>query len=258
MSRGIGIVLYGGEGLGKTSWALQWAQLGSLRILNAGEIGYYDLEMVGEVLPNTTSVDTSSYEQLEKEVIHSTEDVLVVDSLKGVENLIFDYVCRTQFSSNWEDFGAYWKGQRINSPPVMDRWLDRLSRQLAAGRHVILIGHVATATLPNTMGADYLSHVILLDDGDKGGMRSSVMRWAPNVLFLNIDLAITRATETARDKTVMEGKAADSDNRFIYTTKSPGHAAKNKLHLPPIVPMGASAEEGFNNFIKSLPKAVQL
>ena len=258
--RGIGVVLYGGEGLGKTSWALQWAALGSLRILSAGEIGFEDLEMVGEVPPGCTNTVVDSFEELDKETVNSTEDILVVDSLMGVQNLVFDYVCRTEFSNNKEDFTSYWKGQRINSPPVFEKWLNRLSRQLAAGRHVIIIGHMFTTSLPNTMGADYLSHVVSLDDGDKGGMRSVLMRWAPNVLFLNIDVAITRATEKGIGNErgiVFEGKADDRDQRFFYTTKAPGHQAKNKLQLPPVISAGGSAQEAFNNFIAKLPATVR-
>jgi hypothetical protein len=138
--------------------------------------------------------------------------------------------------------------------------LNRLAMHLAQGRNVIIIGHVVTAQLPNTLGADYQSHVVALDDGDKGGLRSTLMRWAPNVFFINIDVAITRATEKglgADRNVVMAGKAADRDSRIMYTVKAPGHAAKNKLSLPPVISCGDSAEEGFNNFIKALPQHIK-
>lgn len=216
--------------------------------------------MVDEIPPGVTNVDVQDFEDLDEEVRTCTEDVLIVDSMKGVENMIFDFVCRTQFKNNWDGFMDYWKGPRIHSPPVLERWLDRMSRHLARGCHVILIGHVATTELPNTMGADYQSHVLLMDDGDKGGMRSSVMRWAPNVLFMNISVEIEQSTKkgTGTERNIVkEGKAADIDNRILYTTKSPGHAAKNKLHLPPIIPLGKSAEEGFDNFVSSLPEKLR-
>jgi hypothetical protein len=258
--RGIGIVIYGGEGLGKTSWATQWANLGTVKVISAGEIGFDDLKMVGEIPANCTNVNVDNFEELDHETINTSEDTLVIDSLVGVQNMIFDFVCRTQFEGNYNSFMDYWRGPRMYAPPVFEKWIDRLSRHLAYGRNVIIIGHMSTVTLPNTMGADYLSHVIALDDGDKGGMRSSLMRWAPNVLFLNIDVAITRATQKgsgSERNIVMGGKADDRDNRMLYTIKSPGHAAKNKLHLPPVINMGASAQAGFDNFIKALPKVIK-
>lgn len=260
MRRGVGIGLYGGEGLGKTSWAVQWALLGSVKVMSLGEIGYLDLELGDEIPPGCRNVQINNFEELDKETVNATEDILVYDSLMGVQSAIFDYVCRTQFDSDWSKFTDYWKGQRIYSPPVFEKWLSRLSAHLAAGRHVIIIGHMLTDTLPNTLGADYKSHVIALDEGDKGGMRSVFMRWAPNVFFLNINIDIQRVTEEgtrANKGMVIEGKAYDRDQRVLYTVKAPGHAAKNKLQLPPVISMGDSAKQGFENFIKALPEHIR-
>jgi hypothetical protein len=258
--RGIGIVLYGGEGLGKTSWAVQWAALGSVKVISVNEIGYDSLAMVGDVPEGCRNIKINNFEELDKEIISATEDVIVIDSIGGVQEKLFDFVCRTQFNGNFEEFTSYYKGYRSNSPPVFGKWLERLERHLQLGRHVIIIGHMITTSIPNTSGADYLSHVVALDDGDKDGMRQRLMRWAPNVLFLNIDVAITRSTErgTGTEKgLVLEGKADDRDNRYFFTTKAPGHAAKNTLKLPPVIPAGASAKEAFNNFINKLPESLR-
>lgn len=256
--RGLGLVVYGGEGVGKTSWAAQFANIGTVKIVSVKETGVDDLQMVGDIPSSVKSVTVHNFEDLDEQTKVVLEDTLVIDSLMGVQTYIFDYVCRTQYNGKWdgrEGFTSYWKGQRVDSPPVFDRWLDRLSALLANGKNVILIGHVFTVTLPNTFGADYLSHVVALDDGDKGGLRSCLMRWAPNVLFMNIDVNITRATEVT-NQIVMEGKAHDTDTRLLYTQKSPGHAAKNRLKLPPVISLGHSAKEGFDAFIKALPKVV--
>lgn len=260
MSRGLGLVIYGGEGVGKTSFAAQFAKVGSVRFINVKETGVADLQMVGDIPEGVISVDVDNFEELEKEVINSTEQTLVVDSLMGVQSFIFDFVCRTQYNGIWdgkEGFTSYWKGQRVDSPPVFDKLLDRFSKILSQGRNVILLGHVFTVTLPNTLGADYLSHVVALDDGDKGGLRSCLMRWASNVLFMNINVDINISTKSERRVTT-EGKAYDQDKRCIYTTKSPGHAAKNRLKLPPVISMGDSAPEAFDKFIKALPDAVKM
>lgn len=252
--RGLGLVLYGGEGMGKTGLSLQFSHLGPLKCLSIGETGYEDLNTIGEVPDNCTNVVVDSWDEMIKETRNLEEQVLVLDGLAGVQKMLFNHVCRTMYDNNWTDFTSYWKGQRVDSPAFLSEYLNMLDNLRAEGKHIILIGHMVTTQEPNTLGADYLSHVIALDDGDKGGLRSCVKQWAQAILFLNIDISITRATETARNKVVMEGKAKDDDNRLIYTTKAPGHSAKNRLQLPPIISMGASANEAFVNLWKVMPK----
>ena len=259
MKRGLGMVIYGGEGVGKTSWAAQFSKLGSVKIVSIGETGVDDLRMVGDIPDSVKSVVVDTFEELDHETNNCQEDTFVVDSLQGVQTAVFDFVCRTQYNGRWDGrdgFTSYWKGQRVDSPPVFNKWLDRLSGLLATGKNVILIGHVYTTMLPNTLGADYQSHVVAMDDGDKGGLRSCLMRWAPNVFFMNINVDIEVATASDRGKTTA-GKAVDTDKRLMYTQKAPGHAAKNRLRLPPIISLGNSASEGFDNFIKKLPEQVR-
>ena len=259
--KGLGLIIYGSEGVGKTATALQMANLGPLTCLSVDESGYEDLELVGEVLDNSANYQISNYESLVKRTKEVEEGTLVVDSLTGVQRQLFDFVCRTAYQGKWDGkdgFSSYWKGQRVDSPPTLMKWLDELERLRAKGVHVILIGHMVTTTLPNTMGGDFLSHVLEMDDGDKGGCRSTVMKWAQAVLFMNIDISITRVTgQDQSTKLVTEGKASESDNRLIYTTKSPGHAAKNRLHLPPVINMGHSPRESFTNLWKAMPQVYQ-
>lgn len=257
MTRGLGLVFYGGEGIGKTGVALQFSILGPLTCFSIEESGYEDLELVNEVPDNCANVTIDNYDQLINGLKKIKEGVIVIDSLSGLQKILFDYVCKTVYNDNWDKFTDYWKGQRVDSPIFLSQLLNLLESFRARGIHVILTGHMVTTTESNTLGADYLSHVIDMDQGDKGGLRSNVTKWAQAVIFMNIDVAITRATELAKDKTVMEGKAKDDDNRLMFTTKAPGHSAKNRLQLPPIIPMGSSAKEAFKNLWSHMPKAYQ-
>jgi hypothetical protein len=251
--RGLGLVFYGGEGIGKTGTALQFAALGSTTCLSIGESGYEDLETIDEVPAGVENIVIRRWEELIKAVKGFDGEVLVIDSLSGLQTLLFDYVCRTVYDRNWDKFTSYWKGQRVDSPVILQKFLEVLDDLRAQGVHVILIGHMVTTTESNTLGADYLSHVIDMDQGDKGGCRSCVTKWAQAVIFMNIDVAITRVTERSPDRTVMEGKAKDDDNRLMYTTKAPGHSAKNRLQLPEIINMGTSANDAFKNLWKEMP-----
>lgn len=255
MTRGLGLVFYGGEGIGKTGTALQLSILGPLTCLSIGESGYEDLEVVDEVPQGCTNINVDTWESLMANIKKIKEGTIVIDSLSGLQKILFEYVCRTVYGNDWDKFTSYWKGQRVDAPVFLDSLLSYLDTLRARGIHVVLIGHMVTTTEANTLGADYLSHVIDMDQGDKGGVRSCITKWAQAVIFMNIDVAITRATELAKDKTVMEGKAKDDDNRLMFTTKAPGHSAKNRLKLPEIIPMGESAKEAFKNLWSHMPAA---
>lgn len=252
--RGLGLVMYGGEGIGKTGTALQFAALGPLTCFSIGESGFEDLEIIDEVPSNCENVNIENWEQLISFTKKIDEGVVVIDSLSGLQKILFDYVCREVYNSDWDKFTSYWKGQRVDAPVFLDNYLQLLDALRHQGVHIILIGHMVTTNESNTLGADYLSHVIDMDQGDKGGVRSCITKWAQAVLFMNIDVAITRATELAKDRTVLEGKAKDDDNRLIYTTKAPGHSAKNRLNLPHIINMGESAKEAFKNLWSAMPQ----
>lgn len=255
MTRGLGLVFYGGEGIGKTGTALQLSILGPLTCFSIGESGFEDLEVVNEVPQGCINVNIDTWESLMANIKKIKEGVIIIDSLSGLQKILFDYVCRTAYGNDWEKFTSYWKGQRVDAPVFLDNFLNYLDSLRVKGVHVVLIGHMITATETNTLGADYLSHVIDMDQGDRGGVRSCITKWAQAVIFMNIDVAITRATELAKDKTVIEGKAKDDDNRLMFTTKAPGHSAKNRLQLPSIIPMGESAKEAFKNLWNHMPKA---
>jgi len=256
-TRGFGMVFYGGEGIGKSGTALQFSILGPLTCFSVGESGFEDLDLIGEVPADCINHPIESWEDLMYATKKITEGVIVIDSLSGIQKILFDYVCRTVYNGDWDKFTSYWKGQRVDCPVFLDNYLHLLDALRHQGVHIILIGHMVTTAESNTLGADYLSHVIDLDQGDKGGLRSCVTRWAQAVLFMNIDVSITRATELAKDRTVLEGKAKDDDNRLIYTTKAPGHSAKNRLQLPEIISMGESATEAFKNLWSAMPKVYQ-
>lgn len=255
MSWGLGIVFYGSEGIGKTGTALQFSALGPLTCFSIKESGFRNNQMAGEIPANCTNIDIDNFESLIRELKKIKTGVVVLDSLSGLQSILFDYVCRSRYEGDWNKFTDYWKGQRVDSPPYLIELLDLLDQLRMQGVHVILIGHMVTTASPNTLGADYLTHVIDMDQGDKGGLRSCITKWAQAVIFMHIEVAITRSTELAKNKMILEGKAKDEDNRLMYTTKAPGHSAKNTLKLPPIIPMGTTPQEAFRNLWDKMPQA---
>jgi hypothetical protein len=252
--RGLSGVIYGREGMGKTSLGLRFP--GPVHCKSILESGYDDLEMVGGVPENSTNVRIKTFEQLVDETKKVQSGTLLIDSSKGLQSKIFDYVCQTYYKNDRVAFNSYSAGARRESPAVLQDYLDLCSYKTDQGINVIFIGHVGTISLPNTMGPDYLCHVINLDDGEKGlGMRTTLTAWAGFIFFLNLSVDITRVTEADRStRLAMEGKAKEFSERILYTTSSTAHQAKNRWNMPPVIPMGKNPEEAWNNLFKALPE----
>jgi len=246
-------VIYGREGMGKTSLALQFP--GPVHCMSIGETGYQDLEVIGQVPGNSINYIITSFNQLVQSVGKVTKGTIVIDSTKGLQTKIFDYVLQTCYNNSSKEFHAYSSGARKESPVVFQQFLDLCNSKADSGVNVLLIGHVGTIPMPNTQGPDYLCHVINMDDGDKGlGMRSTLTAWAGFIFFLNLSIEITRVTEKTSGL-AMEGKASDIDNRVIYTSVTTAHQAKNRWGMPPVIPMGRSPQEAYKNLSKHFPEA---
>jgi len=263
MPRGLGLLIYGTEGSGKTSFALQAAEyLGKTHIINVKETGSLDLMEV--------NLDNFALDNIEKTTdVTRYEDIIngiaqpypltIIDGVgaSGLQALLFDYVCRKEYNGQWEGkdgFNSYWKGQRVSSPPMLRQLMDRIDFYRSEGRHFILIAHAVTESVTNALGADYLAFSPDLDQGPQDGCRSVLTKWAQAILFMTIDINIATATEREKHtERTIEGKASQETVRLIYTTKGPGHSAKNRLGLPEIINMGKSSKEAFGNFFKNLP-----
>ncbi len=251
---GLGGIIYGTEGIGKTSLALQFPH--PITFISIRESGFNNLEMVGKVPKDCINYQIEEWSQL----IHLTQKTergtVVVDSLTGLQKILFDHVCLTVFGGSYDDFNSFYKGARVDSPQELNKYLDLVDRQRAKGVNFIFLGHAVVEETPNALGANYLSHVVLMDNGPKGGVRSYMTTWAGFIFFLQLSIDITRATEVdRRSKMVMEGKAKEDDNRLIYTTKSAGHSAKNSWDLPPVISMGSSPEEAYKNLWNKMPES---
>lgn len=252
MARGLAGVIYGLEGLGKTSLGLRFP--GPVWCKSIKETGYDDL-MDGNVVPsNSMNSRITSWEQLVQECRKVTNGTLLLDGCTGIQHYLCDFVCRNYYASDWGKFNNYSMGIRKESVMVFQEFLDLCTDLAYKGVNVIFLGHQGTVTMTNAMGVDPVCHVIKMDDGDKGGLRSSLTAWASFVFFLNNDIRIGQATNIDhRTKQALEGKALDGDKRVILTTNSVFHQAKNRWNMPAAIPMGRNADEAFANLWKHIP-----
>jgi len=103
--------------------------------------------------------------------------------------------------------------------------LDRHSRE---GRHVVLICHDCTATVPNPAGEDWLRYEPRLQSPNSGkaSIRLRVREWADHVLFLGYDVDVSR-----------DGKGRGAGTRTVYTAELPHCMAKSRS-TQEVIPLG--------------------
>ncbi|MGG1878287.1 AAA family ATPase [Paenibacillus cisolokensis] len=222
------VVLYGPEGIGKSSLAAQFPNPvfidteGSTKQLNV------------QRLPKP-----SSWEMLKQQaqwVKHegpSRFGTLIIDTVDWAEMLCVESVCASHNKNGVEDFG-YGKGY-IYVAEEIGRFLNLLSDVVEAGIHVVLTAHAQIIKFeqPDEMGA-YDRYQLKL--GAKTGSRTAplVKEWADIVLFLNY-----KTYSVATDKDGKKNKA-QGGARTMYTTHHPAWDAKNRHGLPDELPLDYS------------------
>ena len=95
---------------------------------------------------------------------------------------------------------------------------DLLDLHTAAGRHVVLIAHECTTTVPNPNGEDFLQYQPRLQSPSSGkaSIRHHMKEWLDHLFFIGYDVATD------------EGKGKGSGTRTIYPTERPTHWAKSR------------------------------
>ena len=254
MPRGLGIILFGIEGIGKTSFSLQFPK--PLHILPIKEPGFDNLEMVGEVPAGCTRLKCANWEDVLVAVKACQAKTLVIDSISGLQEYLIPYVVQTCYDGNFKAFKSFYNGLRQDCPREMSMFLDIIEFKRAQGLNIVFCAHRKNDVDPDTGGADVQVQTLFGDEGITGPLR----KWAQAILFMsgkrNIDI-VTQSAGYGQDTKVLEGKSTGAPTRLMYTSFSGYHIAKNTLHLPPVIPMGKSAIEGYTNFYNALPEPIR-
>lgn len=256
--RGLGLEIYGTEGMGKTSFGIEWKRLGPLTFCSIRESGFEDLMEFRDPDPSIDHYKVTNWSQLLKIVKGAEEkSTLVIDSLSGVQQILFDYVCQTIYKGVWEGkdgFTSFWRGQRVDSPKELENLLIELDNARNRKVNVVLLGHAKLDESVNTIGANTLVRTIDLDKE----VLASFKKWAQAIIFMHLDILAETTVESDKDtKAAITVKAKDRDVRLMYVNQSPGHSAKNRDLFKPgtaVIKMGDSPQQAFTNFYNSLPE----
>jgi hypothetical protein len=222
------VVLYGPEGIGKSTLASQFPN--PVFIDTEGST----TELNVQRLPKPTSWEMLKQQiQWVKQQGPSRFGTLAIDTIDWAEMLCNESICAQHNKKGIEDFG-YGKGY-IYAAEEFGRFLNLLSDVIEAGIHVVLTAHAQIVKFeqPDEMGA-YDRYQLKL--GAKTGSRTAalVKEWADIVLFINYKTFSVAVDDKGR-KHKGQGGA-----RVVYSTHHPAWDAKNRHGLPDEFPLDYS------------------
>lgn len=221
LSRPRRIVLYGTEGVGKSTFA---ACAPSPAFIGA-EDGTAELDVKRYPEPETWS-----------EVIEAIDDLatsehdrrtVVIDTLDWLEPLCWSHVCAKASKASIEDFG-YGRGYEA----ALDEWRILLARlnalRDARGMSVVLLAHSWIKTFQNPEGDDFDRYELKLHKKAAG----LIKEWSDAVLFARYE-----EFSVGGDGKGGKGKGAGVGARLLHTERRPAWDAKNRYGLPESLPL---------------------
>ena len=237
-------VLYGREGIGKTSLAAQMPS--PLFLQMKGETGLETLIDAGQLIKTPHLPEIATWVDLMAALNWILESgpeykTLVIDALNGAERLCHEHVCQRDFDGDWSDKGfmGYMRGYET----ALADWRQFLAQldaiRLKHKMTIMVLSHAKISTFKNPEGPDY--DRFQPDVTPKTW--SLTHKWADAVLFWNFEVQLGQVQENRKAGT-KKGKLI-GQNRILYTQNAGAYDAKNRLGLEPEIDMGDSPQEAW-------------
>lgn len=215
------VVIYGPEGIGKSSFASQFPD--PVFIDTEGSTDNMDVARLDK---------PTSWAMLKNEIAFIKANpgackTLVIDTIDWAEQLAVDYVCSRHQKNGIEDFG-WGKGYTYVQEEI-GRLLNSLGELVDNGINVVLTAHAQIKKFeqPDEMGS-YDRYELKLGQKSSSKTAPLVKEWADMVLFANYK-TIVMTTNTGKKK-------AQGGERVMYTNHRPAWDAKNRHGLPDQLP----------------------
>lgn len=223
---GIKVVIYGQEGVGKSTLAAQFP--GAVFLDCEGSTGRMDVRR----LPRPTSWQMLCDEVAYVLQVHAEKGYrsLIVDTFDWAERLAIDDICAVHKVNGIEglNYGKGWEYEK----EMVGRFLDSTERLIAAGINVVFLCHAITrkTTAPEVM-EEYDHWELKLGSKTTNKIAPLLKEWSDMTLFLAFRTNVIAADDKGKKH------KATSTERVMYTTKSAWWDAKNRFGLPDRLPL---------------------
>lgn len=211
-------VIYGGEGLGKSTLA---SLLPAPIVIDVeGSTGRLD---VARIAPSSEAEVKAAINMIVAN--HSKEfKTLVIDTADWVESMIAEAMCSTQRKASIAECGGgYGKGY-VELGRKFAEILDLLDAAAACGMHVVVLAHQKTVKVsPPDQIEGYTRYELKLNTEH---VAAKLKEWAHMILFLRRDVQLIKG----KDDRIKGG--TDSAPHLIQTAFTPAWDAKNRHDLP--------------------------
>jgi hypothetical protein len=217
------IVIYGPEGIGKSSFAAKFPN--AVFIDTEGSTKHMDVARLPKPTSWTMLIEEVKYVKQNPHIC----DTLVIDTADWAEKLCIEHLCARDKKDGLEGWG-YGKGYTYLEEEF-GRLLNRLSELIDVGINVVLVAHAWMRKFeqPDEIGS-YDRWELKLQKKTA----PLVKEWADMVLFANYKTHVINVDGQGAQK----GKnKVQGGKRVIYTTHHPCWDAKNRHDLLPEIPL---------------------
>lgn len=225
------IVVYGPEGVGKSSFAAQFPD----PLFDDVEGSTTNLDVART--PKATSW-TMLRQQVDEVKIKRLCKTFIIDTIDWAEQLCIEHILAKHQKSGIEDFG-YGNGY-VYLKEEFGRFLNQLQEVVDSGINVVLTAHAQMRKFeqPDELGA-YDRYELKLGKKTSSQTSPLVKEWADALLFCNYKTYSVAVDDKGKKHKAQGGK------RTMYTSHHPCWDAKNRWGLPEEVPFEYSVISEF-------------
>lgn len=216
------VLLYGTEGIGKTTWAANAPA--PIFIQTRGESMPASVMDRPRIPANTFDDIMQAVDELRK--LEHGYKTLVIDSITGLEVLIQNHL-KTEHGWQTIEEPGYGKGfnMAVEKLNLLLSQLEMLQRERTM--NIILLGHSLVKTFNNPDGDNYDRYQLQCNDKFAGPLKT----WPQEVLFTKLDVITKKSSAKAKAKAIGE------PGRVVFTRKMAAYDAKNQHALPESLPL---------------------
>jgi len=225
-------VMFGTHGIGKSSFAAAWPS----PIFVQTEDGVADLDVASFPLAKSLNDAWTAIVELGTPGLDHGFKTVVLDTADWLEQLIWKQICEQAGKKSITDFD-YGKGYGA-ATTIFSHVLTALNACRDAGMHVVILAHCEIQKFTPPGQPSYDRYVPKLHKD----AASLLQEWPDELLFANYETSVIKEDMGFNKE---RGIAVGRGERVLYTSEGPGYNAKNRLGLPPKMPLDFKAYEPY-------------